>query len=96
MTDRKSTERLIDTATSRIGRQVDRLIVPDFRPLGKTLRDLSAATQQERRDALRQMDRTRAKAMAAATRLMLLRDADWQKPKPSYFTRVKQLEQEAS
>ncbi len=78
----------MNRAMARIGEQVDRLIVPDFRPLRKLLHDHIRGTAQEQAEVARQIEQTQAAAMAAATQLMLSREAEWQREPQNYFERL--------
>lgn len=77
-----------DQVMVRIARQVDKLIMPDFRPLSKLLHEHIRQTETERARIARLITQTRSEAMAAATELMLSRDAHWQQQSGNYFERL--------
>jgi len=72
----------------RIAMQIDRLIMPDLRPLAKLLHERVRQSEKQRVDTQQQMEAVHSEAMAAATELMLSSEADWQSQSGNYFDRL--------
>lgn len=79
-------------ALGRIAVQVGHLIRPDLTGLAMELRARLSAAQRERGALVRQAERIRLDAYAAATRLMRTADPTWEPVPGTYFERVRQIE----